>query len=111
MEACVFLLAGAFSGAGNLGPTAKLRHYERDESSASPVTPTRLRGAHQIENLTIGFTQKSAETFFNRLMASGAKRLVDVRLNNVVTASRVHKTRRPPLLCQRYLRNGVHSSA
>jgi uncharacterized protein (DUF488 family) len=32
---------------------------------------------------TIGFTKKSAETFFGRLKASGAKRLVDVRLNNV----------------------------
>jgi uncharacterized protein (DUF488 family) len=32
---------------------------------------------------TIGFTKKSAETFFTRLQGSGAKRLVDVRLNNV----------------------------
>ncbi len=32
---------------------------------------------------TIGFTKKSAETFFTRLIDSGAKRLVDVRLNNV----------------------------
>ena len=32
---------------------------------------------------TIGFTKKSAETFFGRLKRSGAKRLVDVRLNNV----------------------------
>jgi uncharacterized protein (DUF488 family) len=33
--------------------------------------------------LTIGFTKKSAETFFTRLQDSGAKRLIDVRLNNV----------------------------
>jgi len=33
--------------------------------------------------LTIGFTKKSAETFFNRLNNAGVKRLVDVRLNNV----------------------------
>jgi uncharacterized protein (DUF488 family) len=33
--------------------------------------------------LTIGFTKKSAETFFTRLMSAGAKRLIDVRLNNV----------------------------
>jgi uncharacterized protein (DUF488 family) len=33
--------------------------------------------------LTIGFTKKSAETFFSKLRASGAKRVVDVRLNNV----------------------------
>lgn len=32
---------------------------------------------------TIGFTKKSAEEFFTKLRNSGAKRLVDVRLNNV----------------------------
>ena len=32
---------------------------------------------------TIGFTKKSAETFFTRLINAGVKRLVDVRLNNV----------------------------
>jgi uncharacterized protein (DUF488 family) len=32
---------------------------------------------------TIGFTGKGAEKFFGLLRASGAKRLVDVRLNNV----------------------------
>jgi uncharacterized protein (DUF488 family) len=32
---------------------------------------------------TIGFTKTTAEHFFSRLKASGAKRLVDVRLNNV----------------------------
>lgn len=32
---------------------------------------------------TIGFTKKSAETFFTRLKNAGVKRLVDVRLNNV----------------------------
>lgn len=32
---------------------------------------------------TIGFTKKSAETFFETLRSSGAKRVVDVRLNNV----------------------------
>jgi uncharacterized protein (DUF488 family) len=31
---------------------------------------------------TIGFTKKSAEEFFSILQRSGAKRLVDVRLNN-----------------------------
>jgi uncharacterized protein (DUF488 family) len=31
---------------------------------------------------TIGFTKKSAEEFFSILLRSGAKRLVDVRLNN-----------------------------
>jgi uncharacterized protein (DUF488 family) len=32
---------------------------------------------------TIGFTKKSAEIFFSKLRASGAKRVIDVRLNNV----------------------------
>ena len=32
---------------------------------------------------TIGFTKTSAERFFGQLQASGAQRLVDVRLNNV----------------------------
>jgi uncharacterized protein (DUF488 family) len=32
---------------------------------------------------TIGFTKKSAEKFFGLLHASGSKRLVDIRLNNV----------------------------
>jgi uncharacterized protein (DUF488 family) len=32
---------------------------------------------------TIGFTKKSAETFFTLLRESGAQRLLDVRLNNV----------------------------
>ncbi len=32
---------------------------------------------------TIGFTQKSAERFFQLLRAAGARRVVDVRLNNV----------------------------
>ena len=31
---------------------------------------------------TIGFTKSSAEDFFGRLAASGAQRVVDVRLNN-----------------------------
>ena len=31
---------------------------------------------------TIGFTKKSAETFFTLLKESGARRLADVRLNN-----------------------------
>jgi uncharacterized protein (DUF488 family) len=32
---------------------------------------------------TIGFTKKPAEIFFSKLSSSGAKRIVDVRLNNV----------------------------
>lgn len=36
-----------------------------------------------IELFTIGFTSKSAQKFFNLLHSSGARRIVDVRLNNV----------------------------
>ena len=32
---------------------------------------------------TIGFTKKSAESFFTKLKGAGVKRLVDVRLNNI----------------------------
>jgi uncharacterized protein (DUF488 family) len=32
---------------------------------------------------TIGFTKKTAEEFFEMIRSSGARRLVDVRLNNV----------------------------
>jgi uncharacterized protein (DUF488 family) len=32
---------------------------------------------------TIGFTKKSAETFFSRIKNAAVKRLIDVRLNNV----------------------------
>ena len=36
-----------------------------------------------LQVFTIGFTQKGAKRFFNLLVKSGAKRIVDVRLNNV----------------------------
>jgi uncharacterized protein (DUF488 family) len=36
-----------------------------------------------VKLFTIGFTKKSAEDFFTKLKLSGAKRIVDVRLNNV----------------------------
>jgi len=36
-----------------------------------------------VRIFTIGFTKKSAEQFFTKLRDSGAKRIVDVRLNNV----------------------------
>ncbi len=35
-----------------------------------------------MEIYTIGFTQKSAEDFFERLKRAGVRRLVDIRLNN-----------------------------
>lgn len=36
-----------------------------------------------INLFTIGFTEKSAESFFNLLIKNGVKTLVDTRLNNV----------------------------
>jgi uncharacterized protein (DUF488 family) len=36
-----------------------------------------------VRILTIGFTKKSAQSFFTTMRDSGAKRVVDVRLNNV----------------------------
>ena len=36
-----------------------------------------------IEIYTIGWTKKTAKDFFEKLEWSGAKRIVDVRLNNV----------------------------
>ncbi|HJZ92980.1 MAG TPA: DUF488 domain-containing protein [Gemmataceae bacterium] len=35
-----------------------------------------------IHLFTIGFTKKSAETFFTKLQVAGVKRVIDVRLNN-----------------------------
>ena len=46
-----------------------------------------------IELFTIGFTQKSAEVFFNSLIESGIKRVIDVRLNNVSQLSGFTKRR------------------
>ena len=37
----------------------------------------------EMEIFTIGFTRKPAEKFFHLLQSSGARRIVDVRLNNV----------------------------
>lgn len=36
-----------------------------------------------IELFTIGFTEKSAEKFFNLLRTNGVKKIVDTRINNV----------------------------
>ncbi len=37
----------------------------------------------KLKIFTIGFTQKSAESFFGRLREAGVRKVVDVRLNNV----------------------------
>ncbi len=39
--------------------------------------------SYKMKIFTIGFTKKTAQEFFTKLSNSGAKRLVDVRLNNV----------------------------
>lgn len=36
----------------------------------------------RIETFTIGFTKKSAESFFTKLHAAGVRRVLDVRLHN-----------------------------
>lgn len=38
---------------------------------------------NNVNLFTIGFTQKSAETFFSTLKQAGVKRIIDTRLNNV----------------------------
>ncbi|RKZ86841.1 MAG: hypothetical protein DRR19_14355 [Candidatus Parabeggiatoa sp. nov. 1] len=38
---------------------------------------------NNIKLYTIGFTKKTAETFFNKLKTAGVKRVIDIRLNNV----------------------------
>jgi len=36
-----------------------------------------------VKIFTIGFTKKSAESFFAKLKSAGVKRLLDIRLNNI----------------------------
>jgi len=38
---------------------------------------------YEVKVFTIGFTKKTAEEFFTRLMWAGVKRVIDIRLNNV----------------------------
>ena len=46
------------------------------------LSPPSAVGDHTVNLYTIGFTQKPARTFFALLRESGARRLVDVRLNS-----------------------------
>ncbi|MBG1269441.1 DUF488 domain-containing protein [Nostoc sp. WHI] len=39
--------------------------------------------SHSVNLFTIGFTQKSAQKFFDTLVKAGVKRVIDTRLNNV----------------------------
>jgi uncharacterized protein (DUF488 family) len=58
-----------------------------EAGAGSPGTvPGFLRdcdGRRHMKLFTIGFTKKSAESFFTMLQRAGVKRLVDTRLNNV----------------------------
>lgn len=38
---------------------------------------------NSVNLFTIGFTQKSAQTFFDTLIHAGVKRVIDTRLNNI----------------------------
>ena len=55
---------------------------------------------------TIGFTKKTAAVFFDLLRDSGAKRLVDVRLNNSSQLARFAHGGDLPYLLQRICRMG-----
>lgn len=48
---------------------------------------------------TIGFTKKPARRFFELVCGSGAKRVVDVRLNNVSQLAGFAKKERRRLAC------------
>jgi uncharacterized protein (DUF488 family) len=37
----------------------------------------------KVKLFTIGFTKKSAETFFGKLEKAGVKKIIDIRLNNI----------------------------
>ena len=43
----------------------------------------RNNNVNHVNLFTIGFTQKSAETFFTTLKQAGVRRIIDTRLNNV----------------------------
>jgi uncharacterized protein (DUF488 family) len=49
-----------------------------------------------VEIYTIGFTQSTAEDFFGRLKRAGARRLLDVRLNNTSQLAGFAKARDLP---------------
>jgi len=51
-----------------------------ENPNSNPATNSE---AGAVKLFTIGFTKKSAEHFFEAIAASGAKRIVDVRLHNV----------------------------
>jgi uncharacterized protein (DUF488 family) len=52
-------------------------------SSANPNSnPATIAEARAVQLFTIGFTKKSAKHFFESIVASRTRRVVDVRLNN-----------------------------
>ena len=57
--------------------------YTKASGGGEGMGGTKFSGGKQITLFTIGFTKTTAENFFDRLRRSGARKLVDVRLNNV----------------------------
>lgn len=69
-------------------------------------------GACALKVYTIGFTKKSAAQFFGLLRDSGAKRLVDVRLNNASQLARFAHGDDLPFLLRSVCRMGyIHAPA
>ena len=62
-----------------------------------------------LYTFTIGFTKKSARSFFTKLHNAGVIRIVDVRLNNSSQLAGFAKARRLGILSQRALWYRVHS--
>lgn len=55
----------------------------------------------KIQLFTIGFTQKSAENFFELLLQNKVKRIIDVRLNNVSQLAGFAKRKDLPYFLQK----------
>ena len=66
----------AAAGRGPRTPRGRI-HAQGGPAQRAPLARGVAQGV-----LTIGFTKKSARQFFGLLRESGAKRVVDVRLNN-----------------------------
>jgi len=57
--------------------------HSSDEIETNPLNNSiKESDSHQIKVYTIGFTQKSAQKFFETLSNNGIKLLIDIRLNN-----------------------------
>jgi hypothetical protein len=71
-------------GAGASCRNEKLnRENQRSVSYNDTWQRREKRRGENMKIFTIGFTKKTARTFFTKLRQSGADRIVDIRLNNV----------------------------